>query len=97
MSTMCCLAFPCMRLTDRRLHLLPSYEIVESQALFLEWHTDGDKNQQTWTALEEANPTFFNINDAMGFAATTDAAAAQLDLQRRLEEKYPARSEFELV
>jgi hypothetical protein len=77
--------------------ILTRYEIVENQAKFFEWQIDTERNLKEWNKLIESKPTFFNINDKMGYDKTQLPLIkkAQEQLKDIMEKYLPDPSEFE--
>ena len=82
---------------------LPSnrYEIVTGKSKFFEWQLDTERNIREFKEILESKnpPTFFNINDKMGFDPNLHdkITLAQNQLKMVMEEWLPDPSEFERV
>ncbi|KAK9897408.1 hypothetical protein P389DRAFT_209899 [Cystobasidium minutum MCA 4210] len=77
------------------------YEIVTGKSKFFEWILDTERNIREFKNIIESKnpPTFFNINDKMGFDSNNadKIRLAQNQLKRVMEEWLPDPSEFERV
>lgn len=75
------------------------YEIVTGQSKFFEWQLDTERNLREFKKVLNSKPTFFNINDKMGFDGKSSdrIRIAQEQLKEVMEEWLPDPSEFERV
>lgn len=74
------------------------YETLSGHSPFFQWTLDPQINEERWDrTVGDPRWNWFNVNDAMGDDANPVLLKkAQDALRRKLEEKYPVRSSFEL-
>jgi hypothetical protein len=74
------------------------YETLSGHSPFFQWTLDAQANEERWNrTVGDPRWSWFNVNDAMGDDADPVLLKkAQDALRRKLEEKYPVRSSFEL-